>query len=178
MEVAGIKAQRQTWSEADVYKLKNAVKRAQGTDDAGVNWASVSMELGRSIAHVKKKWGRLKLDSGKASGGHYQAQFSQLRHCRRSKCANLVEWFNNHLHSPYPGSQELERLAASNGLTRNQVVLVSGAPSKIAKGTAQPFGPGPAAAAAAVLSIWAAQTVPGCSRSHLCRYACFCTWLD
>ena len=41
MEVAGIKAQRQTWSEADVYKLKNAVKRAQGTDDAGVNWASV-----------------------------------------------------------------------------------------------------------------------------------------
>ena len=76
------------------------------------------------IAHVKKKWGRLKLDSGKASGGHYQAQFSQLRHCRRSKCANLVEWFNNHLHSPYPGSQELERLAASNGLTRNQVVLL------------------------------------------------------
>ena len=36
MEVAGMKAQRQTWSEADVYKLKNAVKRAQGTDDAGV----------------------------------------------------------------------------------------------------------------------------------------------
>ena len=54
MEVAGIKAQRQTWSEADVYKLKNAAKRAQGTDDAGVNWASVSMELGRCIAHVKK----------------------------------------------------------------------------------------------------------------------------
>ena len=45
MEVAGIKAQRQTWSEADVYKLKNAVKRAQGTDDAGVNWASVSTAL-------------------------------------------------------------------------------------------------------------------------------------
>ena len=28
-----------------MYKLKNAVKRAQGTDDAGVNWASVSMVL-------------------------------------------------------------------------------------------------------------------------------------
>ena len=69
MEVAGIKAQRQTWSEADVYKLKNAVKRAQGTDDAGVNWASVSMELGRCIAHVKKKWRRMKLDSGKAGDG-------------------------------------------------------------------------------------------------------------
>ena len=108
MEAAGDKARRQIWSEADVIKLKYAVKRAQGTHGAGINWASVSMELGRCIAHVKKKWGRLKLDSGKASGGHYQAQFSQLRHCRRSKCANLVEWFNNHLHSPYPGSQELE----------------------------------------------------------------------
>ena len=77
MEVAGIKAQRQTWSEADVYKLKNAVKRAQGTDDAGVNWASVSMELGRCIAHVKKKWRRIKLDNGKAGDGYRQAQFSQ-----------------------------------------------------------------------------------------------------
>ena len=124
MEAAGDKVRRQIWSEADVIKLKYAVKRAQGTHGAGINWASVSMELGRCIAHVKKKWGRLKLDSGKASGGDYEAQFSQLRHCRRSKCANLVEWFNNHLHSPYPGSQELERLAASNGLTRNQVVLL------------------------------------------------------
>ena len=99
MEVAGIKAQRQTWSEADVYKLKNAVKRAQGTDDAGVNWASVSMELGRCIAHVKKKWRRMKLDSGKAGDGYRQAQFSQLRHCQRSKCPELVDWFNDHLHN-------------------------------------------------------------------------------
>ena len=114
MEAAGDKVRRQIWSEADVIKLKYAVKRAQGTHGAGINWASVSMELGRCIAHVKKKWGRLKLDSGKASGGHYQAQFSQLRHCRRSKCANLVEWFNNHLHSPYPGSQELERCSGNS----------------------------------------------------------------
>ena len=69
MEAAGDKARRQIWSEADVIiKPKYAAKRAQGTDDAGVNWASVSMELGRCIAHVKKKWGRLKLDSGKTSG--------------------------------------------------------------------------------------------------------------
>ena len=76
MEVAGMKAQRQTWSEADVYKLKNAAKRAQGTDDAGVNWASVPMELARCIAHMKKKWRRMKLDSGKAGDGYRQAQFS------------------------------------------------------------------------------------------------------
>ena len=124
MEVAGIKAQRQTWSEADVYKLKNAVKRAQGTDDAGVNWASVSMELGRCIAHVKKKWRRMKLDNGKAGDGYRQAQFSQLRHCQRSKCPELVDWFNDHLHNPYPGKEEVKCLAARNGLTRNQVMLL------------------------------------------------------
>ena len=55
MEVAGMKAQRQTWSEADMYELKNAVKRAQGTDDAGVNWASVSMELGRCMYSTREK---------------------------------------------------------------------------------------------------------------------------
>ena len=106
-----------------MYKLKNAVKRAQGTDDAGVNWASVSMELGRCIAHVKKKWRRMKLDNGKAGDGYRQAQFSQLRHCQRSKCPELVGWFNDHLHNPYPGKEEVKCLAARNGLTRNQVVL-------------------------------------------------------
>ncbi len=58
MEAAGDKVRRQIWSEADVIKLKYAVKRAQGTHGAGINWASVSMELGRCIAHVKKKWRR------------------------------------------------------------------------------------------------------------------------
>ena len=90
MEVAGIKAQRQTWSEADVYKLKNAVKRAQGTDDAGVNWASVSMELGRCIAHVKKKWRRMKLDNGKAGDGYRQAQFPSCAIARGASAQNSL----------------------------------------------------------------------------------------
>ena len=51
MEAAGDKAQRQIWSATDVKKLNCAVERAQGT--AGVNWDSVSMELGRCVAHVK-----------------------------------------------------------------------------------------------------------------------------
>ena len=122
MEAAGDKAQRQIWSATDVKKLNCAVERAQGT--AGVNWDSVSMELGRCVAHVKQKWRRIKLASGKASGGYHQAHFSQLHHCRQNKCPELVDWFNDHLHSPYPGTEEVKRLAARNFLTRNQVVLL------------------------------------------------------
>ena len=85
-------------------KLNCAVERAQGT--AGVNWDSVSMELGRCVAHVKQKWRRIKLASGKASRGYHQAHFSQLHHCRQNKCPELVDWFNDHLHSPYPGTEE------------------------------------------------------------------------
>ena len=36
MEATGDKARRQIWSEADVIKLKYAVKRAQGTHGAQV----------------------------------------------------------------------------------------------------------------------------------------------
>ena len=50
MEAAGDKAQRQIWSATDVKKLNCAVERAQGT--AGVNWDSVSMELGRCDRHI------------------------------------------------------------------------------------------------------------------------------
>jgi hypothetical protein len=90
MEAAGDKAQRQIWSATDVKKLNcAAVERAQGTT-AGVNWDSVSMELGRCVAHVKQKWRRIKLASGKASGGYHQAHFSQLHHCRQNKCPELT----------------------------------------------------------------------------------------
>ena len=75
MEAAGDKAQRQIWSATDVKKLNCAVERAQGT--AGVNWDSVSMELGRCVAHVKQKWRRIKLASGKASRGYHQAHFAK-----------------------------------------------------------------------------------------------------
>ena len=88
MEAAGDKAQRQIWSATDVKKLNCAVERAQGT--AGVNWDSVSMELGRCVAHVKQKWRRIKLASGKASRGYHQAHFSQLHHCRQNKCPELA----------------------------------------------------------------------------------------